>query len=131
MPPSTELVTTERVGLVVWLLSQGYALTTQQLGVRLGMEADGVRGMMQRLSRVVPIYEEPGGGWAVVREPNAAQMAAQRELQRTQEQVKQARALLSKLEARLRERKDLMQKGLRVRRVQRRLEELARQLSVE
>ena len=58
-----DTVTTERVGLVVYLLmvNRGKRFTTSDLAVRLDMEHRGTRYMLEKLSRVLPIVEEIDG----------------------------------------------------------------------
>lgn len=53
-----EMVTTERAGVVVWLLSRGYKFTTLEVAKIVGLTPGGAWRLMERLSRRVPIYQE-------------------------------------------------------------------------
>jgi hypothetical protein len=50
----------ERVALVVWWLAHGQCLTTRQISSLTGLTDRGSRLMVERLSRVIPIYSEDG-----------------------------------------------------------------------
>ena len=50
-----EYVATERVGLVVWHLAHGEAMTIRQVADMAGITARGARQMLEKLSRAIPI----------------------------------------------------------------------------
>ena len=56
---------TERVGLVVWHLAHGEAMQTRDVAEMTGLGMAGAWVLMIRLSRVIPIYQDDRGFWAV------------------------------------------------------------------
>ena len=50
-----EYVATERVGVIVWQLAHGDALTTAQVAEIAGVTHEGARQMLLKLSRAIPI----------------------------------------------------------------------------
>lgn len=60
MTPKDEFIPTERIALIVYLLSQGYRFTTSQAARRVGITTDGAALMLRKASRVIPICEEKG-----------------------------------------------------------------------
>jgi hypothetical protein len=56
---------TERVGLVVWHLCRGEGLQTKDIAKLTGLTRQGAWDLMQRLSRVIPIYQDDTDTWAV------------------------------------------------------------------
>jgi len=50
-----EYVATERVGVIVWHLAHGDALTTAQVADLAGVSRQGAYQMLQKLSRAIPI----------------------------------------------------------------------------
>ena len=50
-----EYVATERVGVIVWQLAHGDALTTAQVAEIAGISYNGAYRMLQKLSRAIPI----------------------------------------------------------------------------
>jgi hypothetical protein len=63
-----ETVTTERVAMVAWLLlsNPGTRYTTGDLARRTEMNYSGMRKMLGKMSRVIPIIEsEDRDGWYI------------------------------------------------------------------
>jgi hypothetical protein len=65
--PNRETVTTERVGLVVFLLmeSPGVKFTTAKLARRVQMQYGGMDKMLCKLSRVLPLCRD-SDGWYIL-----------------------------------------------------------------
>jgi len=61
----TELITTERVGLVVHRLTLGEAATTAEIAAWVGLTRFGAWEMLDKLSRVIPLALI-GGRWRCV-----------------------------------------------------------------
>jgi hypothetical protein len=59
MDPETP---TERAALLVWLLAQGYPLSTQELARHLNTSTRGTRWVIEQVSRAVPV-ETDGFRW--------------------------------------------------------------------
>ena len=55
----------ERAVLALWLLIQ-VPMSTREISERCGMEMAGAWKMLNRISRVVPLYRE-GGKWRILR----------------------------------------------------------------
>lgn len=55
MSDCEDYVATERVGLIVWHLAHGEALTTAQVAELAGITPSGARRMLYKLSRSIPI----------------------------------------------------------------------------
>ena len=56
------MVTTERVGIVVWLLSNGRAMTTAEVAEMVGISHQGAWTLLAKLCRVLPLTLE-GTTW--------------------------------------------------------------------
>jgi hypothetical protein len=56
----------ERGAVAGWMLASGIAVTTRGLAERLGITNRGARGLLQRASRVLPIYRPEAGVWQSV-----------------------------------------------------------------
>ena len=56
---------TERAALVTWHLCHGEAMQTRQIAEITGLGMAGAWVLMQRLSRVIPIYQDDRGFWLV------------------------------------------------------------------
>lgn len=52
--------TTERVAMVAWRLVHGGALTTAEAAQLAGIGYHGARAMLDKMSRVLPIFEDDG-----------------------------------------------------------------------
>ena len=52
------MVTTERVGIVVWLLSNGRAMTTAEVADIIGTTKQGAWTLLSKLCRVLPLTLE-------------------------------------------------------------------------
>lgn len=52
----------ERAALITFQIVNGQELTTMQVATRCGVTWGGAYRMMERISRVVPVYQE-GGVW--------------------------------------------------------------------
>ncbi len=50
-----DLVTTERIGLIVWLLGRGHTFTTLEVAHITGLSRRGAAAMMDKLSRKIPL----------------------------------------------------------------------------
>ena len=55
----------ERAALVVWCLAHGEGLQTRDIAKLTGLTRQGAWELMQHLSRVIPIYQDDTGTWAV------------------------------------------------------------------
>lgn len=58
-----ELTAQERAALVTYDIMRGARMTTSEIAHRMGTTKMGAWHMMQRVSRVVPIYLEEGNGY--------------------------------------------------------------------
>lgn len=55
-PPSDrELVTTERVAIVTYMLTRGHRLTTLEAGIIAGVSRQGAWAMLNKIGRVLPL----------------------------------------------------------------------------
>ena len=63
--PDRETVTTERIARVTWALSEGQALTTRQAAALAGISTRGAWSMLDKLCRVLPIYQDEDNVWRV------------------------------------------------------------------
>jgi len=61
--PTEEYVTTERVAVVVRLLTLGRRLTTAQVAEMVGVGRGGAWAMLSRIARVTPLYLGEDGRW--------------------------------------------------------------------
>lgn len=52
-----EMVTTERVGVVVWLLARGHTFTTAEVAKISGLTTQGAWLMLSKLSRKLPLVQ--------------------------------------------------------------------------
>lgn len=55
-----EMVTTERVAIVVRLLTLGRKLTTAEVAELAGIQPKSAWDMLTKISRVTPLYQESG-----------------------------------------------------------------------
>jgi hypothetical protein len=62
MTPETP---SERVALVVWWLAHGEGLTTRQVSEITCLSWHGAASLLDRISRVLPIYRDDDGVWQV------------------------------------------------------------------
>lgn len=62
MTPETP---SERVALVVWWLAHGEGLTTRRVSEMTCLTWDGAAALLERVSRVLPIYRDDDGIWQV------------------------------------------------------------------
>jgi hypothetical protein len=53
----------ERVAVVVWALMHGQRLTTRQVATLSGLSVQGAFGLMCRISRVLPLYQDEQNVW--------------------------------------------------------------------
>jgi Mn-dependent DtxR family transcriptional regulator len=62
----TDTVTTERVGIVVYILltNKGRAFSTAYFADHIGIQPQSVWDMLSKLSRVLPIVQDMGG-WVI------------------------------------------------------------------
>ncbi len=58
LPEVEEMVTTERVAIVVWLLSNGRAMSTAEVAGITGITHGGAWRLLARLCRVLPLTLE-------------------------------------------------------------------------
>lgn len=63
LPDDSELVTTERVGIVVWLLAHGRKMTTAEVAGLTRISHGGAWMMLAKLSRVLPLTQD-GDIWS-------------------------------------------------------------------
>lgn len=64
----TELIPdtiTERAATITWRLAHGESLQTRDVADLVGLSMPGAYLLMQRLSRVIPIYQDEQGFWQV------------------------------------------------------------------
>lgn len=52
-----DMLPTERIGRATWLLAQGRSMTVREVADALEITPRGVRAMLERLSRVVPLVD--------------------------------------------------------------------------
>ena len=62
----------ERVALVVWWLVHGEGLTTKQVASLAQISTRGAFDLMDRISRVLPIYQDEDYVWQVCESRNGA-----------------------------------------------------------
>lgn len=60
--PTEEYVPTERSAMIVFFLMQGSRLSTAEIARLTGLTPQGAWNMLQKICRVVPLYQE-GGVW--------------------------------------------------------------------
>lgn len=63
MDNPNDLTGQERAALVAWDLARGARLNTTEIAKRLGLSLRGVRWLMCRVSRVIPVYQDVDGDW--------------------------------------------------------------------
>jgi hypothetical protein len=54
--PDDELIPTERVARIMYLLMRGHRYTTQEASVVVGLQVRGAREMLSKISRAVPLH---------------------------------------------------------------------------
>lgn len=59
------LSTTEAVAKLVWALAHGEAFGNDEAALLTGLTPHGAFQLLCRVSRVLPIYQEPNGRWLV------------------------------------------------------------------
>lgn len=65
--PQEKLTGAEAAAKVTWALAHGEGLRTADVVALTGMTRSGAYDVMQRISRVIPIYQEEGSGvWQVL-----------------------------------------------------------------
>lgn len=72
------MTSTERVALIVYLLSQGAEMTSQEVARRTGLTTGSGLRLLQRVSRVIPLCETDGV-WQMMDAPRGARDARGRE----------------------------------------------------
>ena len=60
---TSDYVTTERVGVVVWLLAAGRAMSTAEVADMTGTTRNGAWRLLSKLCRVLPLYLDDDGIW--------------------------------------------------------------------
>ena len=55
----------EKAALIAWHLAHGEGMTTGEVASLTGLTQSGAWRLMDRLSRVLPIYRDDGGMWSV------------------------------------------------------------------
>ena len=55
----------EKAALITWHLAQGEGMRTVDVAVLVGIARQNAWALMCRLSRVIPIYQDPDGFWVV------------------------------------------------------------------
>lgn len=63
--PGADYTAQERAALITFQLLEGAQMTTSEIAQRIGVTYHGARYMMEKVSRVVPVYED-GGRWSRV-----------------------------------------------------------------
>jgi hypothetical protein len=61
-----ELIPTERVAIIVYLLCKGHSYTTMEAGMITGLRRKGAWAMLSKVSRVLPLAgpdRTPGSNW--------------------------------------------------------------------
>lgn len=66
MVQESELIPTERVAIVVWRLRDGESLSTAEVALAVGLTNSGAWRLLQKLSRVLPVYQTDSGLWEMV-----------------------------------------------------------------
>jgi len=61
----TDYTAQERAALVTWHLAHGQGMQTRDVAKLTGLEREGAWRLMQRLARVIPIYQDERGVWVV------------------------------------------------------------------
>ena len=67
--PEDELIPTERVARIMYLLMRGHRYTTIEASVVVGLQERGAREMLRKISRTVPLAgptENPDKRWAMM-----------------------------------------------------------------
>lgn len=63
-----ELVTTERTAMIVYMLADGYSLTTAQVAAIAEVHRSTAYRMLAKISRVTPLrYDYDTGEWAMMK----------------------------------------------------------------
>jgi len=55
----------EKAALIAWHLAHGEGMTTAEIASLTGLSWQGARHLMDRLARVLPIYQDDVGAWSV------------------------------------------------------------------
>jgi len=55
----------EKAALITWHLAHGEGMQTRDVAEMAGLSMPGAWYLMQRLSRVIPIYQDDRGFWVV------------------------------------------------------------------
>lgn len=61
MAPENELIPTERIAIVTYMLAKGHKLTTLEAGVIAGISRQGAWAMLSKISRVLPLAGPDNG----------------------------------------------------------------------
>lgn len=61
-----ETVTTERIGIIVYLLARGRVMSTVEAADIAGVSRDGALKMLSKLSRCLPLYLSDDGKWRFI-----------------------------------------------------------------
>ena len=61
----TDYTAQEKAALIAWHLAHGEGLQTRDVAALTGLAMDGAWRLMQRLARVLPIYQDEQGFWVV------------------------------------------------------------------
>lgn len=63
MPETDEMIPTERVAIITYMLARGHRFTTMECGVIAGISRQGAWAMLNKISRVLPLAgPEAAGG---------------------------------------------------------------------
>ena len=60
---NTELTVTERAAFIGWRLMTGDAWTTREVAALMEVSYQGADQLLQRASRIIPIYRNEAGKW--------------------------------------------------------------------
>lgn len=61
----TDYTAQEKAALITWHLVHGEAMQTKDVAKMAGLSMVGAWYLMQRLARVIPIYQDDQGFWVV------------------------------------------------------------------
>lgn len=72
MRKRNELTVTERAAFIGWRLMSGDVWTTQEVATLLGMEWTAAYKLLDRVSRILPIYQDDEKRWTRIPERDSA-----------------------------------------------------------
>jgi hypothetical protein len=69
MSRRSELTVTERAAFIGWQLMKGNTWTTAEVAALMGMSWQGAFEMLNKASRILPIYQDDQKRWTKIPEP--------------------------------------------------------------